>query len=74
MPAYCSQEDIWDHNRDLIKNYIGPEPLSQPITALEVAILVNAIPLVQGAALIEQYARTVAAAARLDAVAAGARP
>jgi hypothetical protein len=36
--------------------------------ALEVAILAQAVPLPQAAELIEQYARTCAAAARLDAV------
>lgn len=36
-------------------------------TALEIAVLVQSIPLEKGAALIEQYAQTVAAGARVDA-------
>lgn len=38
-------------------------------TAVEIAVLVQALPLAAGAKLIEQYARTVAAAAKLDAIA-----
>lgn len=41
---------------------------SKATGALEVAILAQAVPLSQAAELIEQYARTCAAAARLDAV------
>jgi hypothetical protein len=36
-------------------------------TAMEVAVLVQCLPLERGAALIEQYAQTVASAASLDA-------
>ena len=36
-------------------------------TALEIAILVQSIPLEKGAALIEQYARTVASEAAFEA-------
>lgn len=35
-------------------------------TAVEIAALVKCIPIEQGAALIEQYAATIAAQARLD--------
>jgi hypothetical protein len=68
----------WDHLRDERKHEprptdrLPPLPLhvqALPITgALEVAILAQAVPLQQAAELIEQYARTAAAAARLDAV------
>ena len=71
MPAHCSQDAIFDHNQDLRKNYIEPEAgglTSTPINALEVAVLVKAIGITAGAELIEQYAQTVAAAARLDGV------
>jgi hypothetical protein len=67
----------WDHERDLRKHdprpgdkdYI-PDRLSPPIaTALEVAVLVRGLKDVrEGAKLVEQYAQTVAAAARLDGV------
>lgn len=47
-----------------------PVRLSPPIAgALEIAILAQSVPLMQAAELIEQYARTEAAAARLDATA-----
>lgn len=68
----------YDHLRDERKvdrtgRDFDPLPLhvqSPPITgALEVAILAQAVPLQQAADLIEQYARTQAAAAKLDAVA-----
>jgi hypothetical protein len=60
---------------DVLGRYTGPDPLplhvqAPPITgALEVAILAQAVPLQQAAALIEQYARTRASEARLDGVA-----
>jgi len=60
---------------DVLGKFTGPvDPLplhvqAPPITgALEVAILAQAVPLQQAAALIEQYARTCASAAKLDAV------
>jgi hypothetical protein len=58
---------------DVLGKFTGdPLPLhvqAPPITgALEVAILAQAVPLQQAAELIEQYARTCASAARLDAV------
>ena len=68
-PAHCSQDAILDHNQDLRKNYIEPEAgglTSTPINAMEVAVLVKAVSITVGAELIEQYARTVAAEARLD--------
>jgi hypothetical protein len=78
-----TQEQRWDHHRDLLKHEPRPgergfEPpapdvphrLSPPIaTALEVAVLVKGVKDVrEGAKLVEQYAQTVAAAARLDQV------
>lgn len=68
--------NYWDHLRDERKHEPRPgEPdfpirlESPPITgALEVAILAQAVPLQQAADLIEQYARTKAAEARLDGV------
>ncbi len=46
-----------------------PHRLSKQITtATEIAVLVKAIPIAAGADLIEQYAATVAAAARLEGV------
>lgn len=61
-------------DNEVLGKFTGdPLPLhvqAPPITgALEVAILAQAVPLQQAAALIEQYARTQAVAARLDAVA-----
>jgi hypothetical protein len=51
---------------------LPPLPLhvqAPPITgALEVAILAQAVPLLQAAKLIDQYARTCAAEAKLDAI------
>lgn len=67
-------EADWDRARDYRKHEPRPsDPLparfQTPIAgALEVAILAQAVPLVQAAELIEQYARTVAAGARLEAV------
>lgn len=77
--------NYWDHLRDERKHEPRPgergfSPPSEtqpparldspPITgALEVAILAQAISLPQAAELIEQYARTCAAAARVDATA-----
>lgn len=65
----------WDHERDLRKHEPRasdplPHRLSPPIAgALEVAILVKGIAsYTDAAALIEQYAQTVAAEARLQAV------
>lgn len=70
--------NYWDHLRDERKHEprpsdkLPPLPLhvqAPPITgALEVAILAQAVPLLQAADLIEQYARTAAAAAKLDAI------
>jgi len=69
MPNYDAE--YWDHRRDLEKHDDTPPLYAQsaPITgALEVAILAQAVPLQAAANLIEQYARTCAAAAKLDAV------
>lgn len=63
------------NDSDVLGRYTGPDPLplhvqAPPITgALEVAILAKAVPLQQAAELIDQYARTAAAAARVDATA-----
>lgn len=68
-------EADWDRSRDYLKHEPRPtDPLparfQTPIAgALEVAILVQSVPLTQGAELIEQYARTAASEARLQAVA-----
>lgn len=65
----------WDRRRDYLKHEPRPtDPLplhvqTAPIAgALEVAILAQAVPLAAAADLIEQYAQTVASAARLDGV------
>lgn len=67
--------NYWDHLRDERKHeprHTDPLPLhiqAPPITgALEVAILAKAVPLETAAALIEQYALTMAAGARLEGV------
>lgn len=69
-------EARWDHARDLRK-HDGPRPHDplplrlQPVIspALEIALLVKGLANVTAAAaLIEQYAQTVAAAARLEGV------
>jgi hypothetical protein len=62
-----------DHFRDSRKHDFDPLPVRlepAPIpTAMEVALLVKALPNVRTAAdLIEQYARTVASAAQVDVV------
>jgi len=72
MPAWT--ESNWDHERDLRKHDPRPtDPLparfAMPLTtALEIAVLVRGVkdPR-EGAALVERYAQTVAAGARLDA-------
>jgi hypothetical protein len=77
-----TQDQRWDRARDLAKHEPRPgdrgfEPpadvpsrLSPPIaTALEVAVYVRGMKDIgEGAKLIEQYAQTVAAAARLQGV------
>ena len=67
-------EHDWDRERDYRKHeprLSDPRPdralLTRDVTtALEVAVLVQSLPLDKAAALIEQYARTVAAGVRLD--------
>lgn len=64
----------WDHERDLRKHDFDTEvPLcaqSAPFkTAMEVAILAQAVSLPQAAELIEAYARAEAAGARVEATA-----
>jgi hypothetical protein len=77
MPAHCSQEDRWDHDRDLAKHdarpgdrdYVPLHAQSAPIsTAVDIAICVRALknPL-DGAALIDQYAQMIAKIALADA-------
>ena len=60
-------EHDWDHERDSRKHdfplHAEPKPMT---TALEIAVLVKAIPITQGADLIEQYAQCAAAGARVD--------
>lgn len=68
MPAWTERD--WDHERDSRKHDFPPlrlEPKPQT-TALEIAVLVQAIDPLKGAELIEKYAKTVAAGARLDGV------
>ena len=69
--------EYYDHERDLRKHERRPtDRLTPQISpAVEVAIAVKGMKnITEAAALIEQYAATKAAADRLDAVAAGARP
>ena len=73
MPAWTERN--WDHERDLRKHEPKPtDPLparfSPPIaTALEVAIMCKGLKNIRDAEkLVEQYAQTVAAEARLQAV------
>jgi hypothetical protein len=65
-PAYCSAEDLADHRHDLAKH----EPrASDPINAVEIAALVRGMTsITEAAKLIDQYAATVASAAKVDAV------
>lgn len=70
MTRMANEYERADHDRDLRKHDTLPSRLSPPIAgALEVAILVKGLSNVTVAAgLIEQYAQTVAAEARLQAV------
>jgi hypothetical protein len=77
MPIKYTDEH-WDRVRDYRKHeprpgeadYVPLHAQSAPISgALEVAILAQAVPLQAAADLIQQYADTVAAGARLDATA-----
>lgn len=71
MIRMANEYERADHYRDLAKHNDTPPLYAQspPITgALEVAILAQAVPLKAAAELIEQYARTAAAAAKLDAI------
>jgi hypothetical protein len=71
MTRHANEYERADHYRDLAKHDDTPPLYAQsaPITgALEVAILAKAVPLQAAADLIEQYARTCASAARLDAI------
>lgn len=65
-----TQEQRWDHARDLAKHEPRPsDRLSVAIpTAVDVAALVKRVDIITGADLIEQYARTCAAEARMEAV------
>ena len=69
MPINYTPE-YWDHERDLRKVDQPPHRLAVPVpAAFEIASLVKAVDLHLGAQLIEQYAQTIAAGARLDGVA-----
>lgn len=71
MTRMADEYERADHYRDLAKHDDTPPLYAQsaPITgALEVAILAQAVPLQAAAKLIEQYARTCAAEAKLDAI------
>lgn len=70
-------DHYYDHERDLRKHEPRPgEPDYVPLFvqsprvagAIEVAILAKAVPIQAAADLIEQYAQTVAAGAKLEAV------
>jgi hypothetical protein len=81
MTRMADEYERADHERDLRKHdKLPPLPLHvqtapSMCTALDVAVCVKALKNVLDAAhLIEQYADAKAAAIRLDAVAAGARP
>lgn len=62
----ASAEQVADHERDLRKH--DPRPTDPPTAAIEIAMLVQGVGISIGARLIEQYAQTVAAGARLDGV------
>jgi hypothetical protein len=77
--AYApTQEQRWDHARDLRKHDTDPLPirLAPDISpAMQIAILVKGEKNYElAAALIDAYADDKAAQQRLEAVAAGARP
>ena len=67
MPCRCAtQEEINDHRRDERKH--DPRP-TDPINAVEIALLVKGLKdITEAARLIDQYAATVAAGARLEGV------
>lgn len=66
----ATHDEICDHNHDLRKNCEPVPPSAPAITnALEIAILVKNLKNIDAAAaLIDQYAATVAAGARLEGV------
>ena len=70
MTRMATQDERFDHDRDLRKHDTLPSRLSPPIaTALEVAILVKGLKNIRDAEkLVEQYAQTVASEARVQAV------
>lgn len=77
MPV-TRDDHYYDHERDLRKHEPRPgEPDYVPLFvqsprvagALDVAIIAKAVPIQAAADLIEQYAQTVAAGARLEATA-----
>lgn len=69
MTRHATAEDRADRDRDLAKHDRLPHRLERQIgTALDIALLCRCLVDIQdAAALIEQYAQTVAADARLDA-------
>lgn len=69
MTARCATPDeLADHDRDHRKNWEPPAP-TVGINAIEIAIIVKGLKNLEDAgALIEQYAKTVAAGARLDGI------
>lgn len=64
--GFTDSDILGKFNGDPLPLRLQPAPITG---ALEVAILAQAIPLQAAAELIEQYARTAAAAARVDATA-----
>lgn len=66
----ATQAEQFDRNHDYRKHEPRPsDRLSVPIpTAVDVAALVKQVDIITGADLIEQYARTCAAEARMEAV------
>jgi hypothetical protein len=68
MPAWTERD--WDHERDSRKHDFPTIARLEPkiTTALEIAVLCQAISPMQAAELIEQYARTYASGSKLEAL------
>ena len=68
MTRMATQDERWDHDRDNRKHDF-PSRLDKPLTtAMDIVVLVKAMPnYADAAALVEQYAGMVAAGARVEA-------
>lgn len=65
MTSAATQDEINDHNHDHRKNWEAPPP----INAIEIALLVKGLKdITEAAKLIDDYAATVAAGAKLEGV------